>query len=438
MSGLPRVAIVGRPNVGKSTLFNRITHNRKAIVHEMPGVTRDVQRMEADWNGIPFELIDTGGLFSGKADPLTKDVEEKALNEALNADVLILVTDAQTGLTPIDSTVARKLRSAAIPVFVVANKIENTGMAGNEFFKLGFGEVFEISAMHGLGIGDLLDAVVAMLPKKPPVEQTDELKIAVVGRPNVGKSSLINRLIGKDVNIVDEQPGTTRDSINIKLKWQSRHLVLVDTAGIKRRTQTKDEVSTLSTLKSLESIKRADVVVMMVDATQPISNQDIRVGSYAHNEGKGIMICVNKWDLVEKDNKTAKEFEAQIRERFKFMRYAPILFISALTGQRTSKIFSQLWSIKESRETRVPTGELNKYFESVIGSYPPPTKLGTTGKINYITQTDIAPPHFTLFVNKREVFDRTYLRFLNNRLREKYLFTGTLIRINLIGKKKKG
>lgn len=436
MSGLPRIAIVGRPNVGKSTLFNRITGKRKAIVHEMPGVTRDVQRLQTDWNGVSFEIVDTGGLFSGKEDPLIKNVEEKALQEALGADVLILVTDAMTGLTPIDSAIARKLRNAGIPVFVAANKSEKMDTIGSEFFKLGIGDVFEVSAIHGLGIGDLLDAVVAMLPRRAPEVQVEELRIAMVGRPNVGKSSLVNRLLGKDVNIVDERPGTTRDSIDIKIKWHGRNLLLVDTAGIKRRTQTRDAVSSISALKSLESIKRADVIVMMIDATLPISNQDIRVGSYAHKEGRGVLLCVNKWDLVEKDNKTAKEFETRVREAFKFLSYAPILFISALTGQRTSRLFELLWNIKESRETRIPTSELNKYLESAIGSYPPPTKQGTTGKIYYITQTDIAPPHFTLFVNKRTCFDRTYLRFLNNRLRDKYPFPGTLIRINLVDKKR--
>lgn len=436
MSAIPKVAIVGRPNVGKSTLFNRITGKRKAIVHEMPGVTRDVQRMETDWNGVPFEIIDTGGLFSGREDPLVRNVEEKALREALNADVLILVTDAQTGLTPVDSTIASQLRETGVPVFVAANKTEKMDSTGNEFYKLGFGAVYEISAIHGLGTGDLLDAVVAMLPRKQPAIEPDELSIAVVGRPNVGKSSLINRLLGKDVNIVDERPGTTRDSIDIKLKWHGRQLLIVDTAGIKRRTQTKDAVSTLSTIKSLESIKRADVIVMMLDATLPISNQDIRVGSYAHKEGKGIVICVNKWDLVEKDNATTREFEARVRERFKFMRYAPVLFISALTGQRTGRVFDMLWNIKEARETRITTGELNRYLDGAVGSYPPPTKRGTTGKIYYITQTGIAPPQFTLFVNKRSCFDRSYLRFLNNRLREKFPFTGTLIRINLVDKTK--
>lgn len=436
MSDLPRVAIVGRPNVGKSTLFNRITGKRKAIVHETPGVTRDVQRMDTDWSGVSFEVIDTGGLFSGQSDPVTADVEEKALQEALNADVILLVTDAQTGLMPVDSAIARRLRQAAIPVFVVANKSENLNTIGSEFFKLGFGEVYEMSALHGIGTGDLLEAVVAMLPRRQPAVHPDELRIAVVGRPNVGKSSLINRLLGKNVSIVDERPGTTRDSIDLKIKWNNRQLIIVDTAGIKRRTHTQDAVSTLGTIKSLETIKRADVIAMMIDATLPISNQDIRVGSYAHKEGKGVLLCVNKWDLVEKDNTTAKEYEARVREGFKFLRYAPILFISALTGQRTNKLLDALWSIKEARETRITTSELNKYLEGAVGSYPPPTKLGTTGKIYYITQTDIAPPHFTLFVNKRSCFDRTYLRFLNNRLREKYPFTGTLIRINLVDKKR--
>ncbi|MBI4721273.1 MAG: ribosome biogenesis GTPase Der [Chitinivibrionia bacterium] len=438
MSDLPRVAIVGRPNVGKSTLFNRITRKRKAIVHEMPGVTRDIQRLPTDWNGVPFEVIDTGGLFSGVDDPLIREVEEKALHEALNADALIMVTDAQTGLTPVDSMIAQELRNTNLPVFVVANKVEKAGAAGSEFFALGFGDVYEISALHGLGTGDLLDDVVAVLPKRALADASDELRIAVVGRPNVGKSSLINRLLGKEVNIVDERPGTTRDSIDLRLKWHNRNLLIVDTAGIKRRTQTKDGVSTLSTLKSLEAIERADVVVIMLDATLALSNQDVKVGSYAHKEGKGVIICVNKWDLVEKGNKTSNEFERAIRGRFKFLSYAPVLFISAVSGQRTSKILSILWEIKEARETRIATHELNKYIESVTAFTPPPSHAGGTGKIYYATQTDVAPPNFTLFVNKRAYFDRSYIRFINNKLREKYSFMGTLIRINLVGKKKRG
>jgi GTP-binding protein len=431
----PRVAIVGRPNVGKSTLFNRITGKRKAIVHETPGVTRDVQRMLTEWNGKPFELIDTGGLFSGIDDPLVKQVEEKALAEALACDAIILVVDAVAGLSPIDFEIAREVRLADKPVFLAVNKAEGREGSGNEFFALGLGSIYEISSAHGHGIGELLDDLVSALPKRSFLTESLEFKVAVVGRPNVGKSSLVNALLGKNVNIVDERPGTTRDSIDIKLRWHGNEIMLVDTAGIKRRSRTKDAVSAVTAIKSMESIARADIALLLLDASRGIANQDIKVGSYAHNEGKGIVIGINKWDLVEKDDKTASNFEAEIRRAFAFIAYAPLIFISALTGQRVSKILPLLLEVKSAREKRVSTGELNRFIERIVSSHPPPFHAGGNGKIFYVTQIGVAPPRFSIFVNNPSFFDRSYIRFLNNRLREEYSFPGTRLIINLIGKK---
>ena len=437
MKKLPSVAIVGRPNVGKSTLFNRITGRRRAIVHATPGVTRDVQKGAADWNGVSFELTDTGGLFSGVDDELISQVEERAIREAMQSDVLLFVTDAKDGLTPGDTDVAGEIRNTNIPVLLVANKTEKLALrhAGGEFYKLGFENVYEISALHGDGVGDLLDGLVEMLPKYRPAQSGEtDLKLAVIGIPNVGKSSLVNALAGEEANIVDERPGTTRDSIDVSLKWRGHRIILVDTAGIKRKARTRDDVSTISTIKSLETIERCDVAVLMLDASRKLSNQDVRVGSYAHKAGKGILVCFNKWDLVEKEDRTYREFERDFQSRFAFMSYAKILFISALTHQRVSNVFEMAWRIKETRETRLQTSEFNRFIEEAIRRYPPPHH-GGTGKIYYGTQVDVAPPKFSLFVNKRQYFGRNYLRYLNNRIRDGYDFEGTVIRIDLVEKK---
>jgi GTP-binding protein len=428
-----RVAIVGRPNVGKSTLFNRIAQTRMALVHPTPGVTRDVQRCEAEWNGVVFEVIDTGGLFSGVDDPLAQEVEKRALREALSADAIVMMTDATTGLTSADHEVANQFRGVRVPVLVAVNKVEKkvTRHGAAEFYRLGFEQVFPISALHGEGIGELLDGVIAGLPRRAATASEDYLKLAVVGCPNVGKSSLVNRLVGSEAAIVDSRPGTTRESIDIRVRWEGHSIVLVDTAGIKRKSRTTDGLSALSALKSIDTISRADVVTLVLDASRSISNQDVKVASYAHKAAKGVMVCVNKWDLVEKDNRTASSFENAFRESFAFLSYAPVVFVSALSGLRVSRVFPLAWRIKESREKRVATSEVNRFFEESASEYPPPSYGGGNGKIYYATQIEVAPPTFSLSVNQRAFFGRSYLRFLNNRLRERYGFEGTLIRIRL-------
>jgi GTP-binding protein len=440
MSELPTVAVVGRPNVGKSTLFNRIIKSRKAIVHHRPGVTRDVQRQDAEWNGKHFEIVDTGGLFSGVDDGLVREVEERSLNEALNSDALLFLTDAQTGLTPADMDIANRLRGFEAPIFLAVNKTEKTSdlHSSSEFYKLGFSNLYEISALHGQGIGDLLDGLVAVLPERSTKQTQDSLRIAIVGCPNVGKSSLVNALLGKEIHLVDERPGTTRDSIDLHVQWHGQSITLVDTAGIKRKSKSKDGITIISALKSIEAIDRADIAVLMLDAAREIANQDVKVGSYAHKAGKGVLICVNKWDLVEKSDKTYRIHEDKIRRAMAYLSYAPILFISALTGQRIHRVLSSAEKIDENRNKRVSTSELNQFIQTVIAKTPPSFHAGGTGRIYYATQVETAPPRFMLFVNKRAFFNRPYLRFLNNQIRDKFSFSGSVIRINLTEKQKRG
>jgi GTP-binding protein len=428
-----RVAIVGRPNVGKSTLFNRVTRTRLAIVHPAPGVTRDVQRREALWNGVAFEVVDTGGLFSGVDDPVYEDVEKRALGEALSADAIVFVTDAAAGLTTADMEVAEQLRSVTAPVFVAVNKTEGKEArhAAAEFHRLGFERVYAVSALHGEGVGDLLDDLVVCLPSRKATAEDETLKLAVVGCPNVGKSSLVNRLVGTAATIVDSKPGTTRDSIDVRVRWEGRSITLVDTAGIKRKSRTTDGLTALTALKSIDAVARADVVIVVLDASRSLSNQDVKVGSYAHKAARGVMICVNKWDLVEKDNRTVATFEKEVRRSFAFLNYAPVLFLSALSGQRVSRVFPLAWRIGEERKRRLPTSEVNRFFQSLAAANPPPSQGGGNGKVYYAAQIDVAPPTFALSVNKRDYFGRSYVRFLNNRLRERFGFEGTLIRLRL-------
>jgi GTP-binding protein len=427
--------------VGKSTLFNRITGKRRAIVHPQSGVTRDVQRIDAEWAGVRFELIDTGGLFSGLDDELIQAVEARALDEALGSDVMILVTDAQSGVAPSDIDVANQMREVDATVVVAVNKCEKLVLqhAAAEFFRLGFEQVYPISALHGQGVGDLLDEVVKGIPEGAAQRAGDELRLALVGRPNVGKSSLVNALVGSDANIVDSRPGTTRDSVDLRIRWHSHELTLVDTAGIRRRSRSRDGLTSITALKSIDTISRADIVVVLLDASQEIANQDVKVASYAHKAGKGLVFCVNKWDLIEdKTDRSVPEFERRIRRSFRFASYAPVLFVSALTHQRVNRVLEMAWKIGKTREERVGTSELNRFVDEVVKRRGVPPYGGGQGKIYYATQVSVGPPTFVLFVNRRAFFDRSYLRYVNNQLRRRYPYAGTVIRVKLTERERRG
>ncbi len=434
MKRVPVVAVVGRPNVGKSTLFNRLTSGRRALVHKTPGVTRDAQRATTDWNGVGLELVDTGGLFSGIDDPLVAQVEERALRAAAGADVVLFVVDGETGIVPADFDVAKRVRGLSLPTLLVVNKTERekSRLGAAEFSRLGFETFYEVSALHGEGIGELLDDTVKLLPRASIDDTRSDLRLAIVGVPNVGKSSLVNAILGSDVAIVDARPGTTRDSVDASVMWQKKKITLVDTAGIRRKARTTEDLDLLSTMKSLESIERCDVALVMLDATRELSNQDIKVASYPHRAGKGVVVVFNKWDAVaKKSDKTYVERERDFRRRCGFLNYAPIIYISAKTHQRINTVLESAWRVREDARRRVPTADLNKFLTRSTQRTPPPYHAGGNGKIFYGTQVDVAPPTFHLFVNRVAHFGRYYLRQLSNQLRKEYGFEGTDIRIEL-------
>jgi GTP-binding protein len=432
------VAIVGKPNSGKSTLFNRITGSRRAITHRSPGVTRDRMEESVVWNGIEFTLVDTGGFSVGTDDPLQVEITERIVSTAREADVVLFVADIDTGPTSEDEYLIKALRQQRDKMILIVNKIESDEdrWSAPEFHRLGFQEMFPISALHGLGVGDLLDEVVSRLPKRPPPVEVPMLKIAIVGKPNVGKSSLVNALVGEERNIVSEEPGTTRDAVNLKLRYHGQDLMLIDTAGIKRKSRTEKGLGVISSLKSLESVRNADVVLVMLDSTTEISRQDTRIAGEAHKARKGCVILLNKWDLIENREKAYEEKVEHVRESIRFLSYAPILTISALDGTRVSKIFPLCLDIEQERCKRIQTHALNELIERINDMNPPRFHAGGTGKMYYMTQTGVRPPTFTLFVNKAAYFHRSYVRYINNQLRKMFTFEGTAVKIALRSKKR--
>jgi len=428
----PIVAVVGRPNVGKSTFFNQIVGKRISIVDDQPGVTRDRIYADAEWLNRKFTLVDTGGLDPESDDELLVKMRRQVEIAIDTADVIIFLVDGQVGVTPADHQIANLLRKTRKPVVVAVNKIDNfedEAMVA-DFFSLGLGEPMGISAVHKRGIGDLLDKVVKYLPDKGIDEEEDQMiKIAVVGRPNVGKSSLVNRILGEERVIVSDIPGTTRDAIDTPFEVDGKKYLIIDTAGIRRKSRINEALERYSVLRALAAIRRCDVVLMMLDATQPVAEQDAKIAGLAIEEGKATVIVVNKWDLIEKDTYTMEEYKNRILQKLGFIAYAPMVFISAKTGQRTNRILELVDEVYSRYTMRVSTGVLNDCISDATAVAAPPSEKGRMLKIYYATQVSVKPPTFVLFVNDPELMHESYQRYLENYLRKTFDLTGTPIRL---------
>ncbi|MBR6013250.1 MAG: ribosome biogenesis GTPase Der [Selenomonadaceae bacterium] len=428
----PIVAIVGRPNVGKSTLFNQIGKRKVSIVDDMPGVTRDRIYMDAVWLEHEFTLIDTGGIELETTDKILTAIRVQANIAIDEADVIIFVVDGRTGLTFADEDIAKILRNSTKPVILAVNKTDNLEQEMNtyEFYNLGLGTPIGISASNALNLGDLLDEVVAHFPENEVEEKDeDEIRIAVIGRPNVGKSSLVNAMLGEKRVIVSDIPGTTRDAIDTFFFKDETKFTLIDTAGMRRRSKIDIPVEKYSIVRSLRAIDRADVVLMLIDAVEGITEQDKKIAGYAHDSGKGCVIVVNKWDIYpNKHDRSTNRFTDDLREKIGFLQYAPVLYASALTGQRIDRVTELVKFVAEQQSMRIQTSALNELIRDAVAVNPPPTKKGKQLKILFVTQADICPPKFIIFVNNPELMHFSYLRFIENRLRESYGFEGTPIK----------
>lgn len=425
----PTVAIVGRPNVGKSTLFNKITGQRISIVEDTPGVTRDRIYADAVWLDKHFTLIDTGGIEPASKDEILSQMRRQAQMAIEMADVVIFLVNVRDGLTANDSDVASMLLKAKKKIVLAVNKVDNIGdppFEFYEFYNLGLGDPIAVSSTHGLGVGDLLDEVCKQFPEDADTtEDEDEIKVAVIGRPNAGKSSLINKILGENRLIVSNIAGTTRDAIDSRFSIGEDKYVFIDTAGMRKRGKIEEVVERYSVIRSLAAVDRSDVCVIMIDATEGICEQDTKIAGYAHEQGKACIIAINKWDAVEKDDKTMKEFTDRIREEFAYMSYASVMFISAKTGQRIDKLFEEIKKINEQHKRRITTGMLNDMLNEAMAKQQPPSDKGKRLKIYYGTQASVAPPTFILFVNSQELFHYSYLRFIENQMRLMFGFEGT-------------
>lgn len=426
---IPLVAIVGRPNVGKSTLFNKIVGKRISIVDDTPGVTRDRLYYKANWLNYEFMLVDTGGIDVNKDDVMISNIKYQAQIAINNADVIIFVCDINTGITPIDLEVCGILRKSRKPVILCLNKEDNIGKTSNnlyEFYNLGIGEPYVTSAVHGHGTGDLLDKVVEYFDDIiEDDEDDDRIKVSFIGKPNVGKSSLVNKILHENRMIVSDVAGTTRDSVDSYFENNIGKFTLIDTAGMRKRKKVNDSIEKYSVLRSLMAIDRSDVVVMMIDATQGFTEQDSKIVGYAHDQGKACIIAVNKWDLINKNDKTMSVEEKKIKQSFAFMSYAPIIFISAQTGQRIDKLFELIVSVNEQSCMRISTGTLNDVLSDATLRVQPPTDKGKRLKIYYITQASVKPPTFVIFCNDKKLFHFSYLRYIENQIRSNFGLIGT-------------
>lgn len=437
--GKPIVAVVGKPNVGKSTFFNKIAGKRISIVEDKPGVTRDRIYVDVEWLGREFTMIDTGGIEPDEKDIILSQMLEQAQLAIDAADVIVFMVDGRENYTSSDEDIAQMLRRSKKPLLLVANKIDSMGLPDHfyDYYNLGLGEPFPISSVNKLNFGDLLDRIVDMFPAEADmVDDEDLIKVAIIGKPNAGKSSLINNILGEKRVIVSEIAGTTRDAIDTPFCFDDKDFLLIDTAGIRRRKKVVDSVEKYSILRALSAIERADVAVMVIDAVEGVTEQDKRIAGYAHEAGRGCILVVNKWDLIEKDNKTTKLFTDNIRNELSFMPYAPILFVSALTGQRVKQILQEVAVVSEHQNLRIQTGLLNDILNEAIILNQPPSDKGKRLKIYYMTQVSVKPPTFILFVNDKELAHFSYLRYLENVIRKQFHFHGTPISIFVREKKR--
>jgi GTP-binding protein len=416
----PIVAIVGRPNVGKSTLFNRIIRSRRALVDNSPGVTRDRNYGDARWGDAYLTLVDTGGFSDFESEGFGSLVRYQVMQAIEEADAIVMLFDGREGLTPIDTELVHELRQSSKPIFYGVNKIDGPRHESllSDFSALGVDPLYPVSAEHGYGVHDLMDALTSILPQTTPEPASDRIRLAVIGRPNVGKSSLINHLLGDERLVVSEIPGTTRDAVDTICKVNNKEYVLIDTAGIRRKGRVRKKLEKFSIIKALRSLSRCDIALVMTDAVEGVTDQDVRIAGYALERGRGCILLLNKWDLVEKDSKTAERYVKEVRDRLGLLSFAPILTISALTGQRAFKVFDWVESVYEQYTRRISTGRLNRIFEAIINQHQPPSFRGRRIKFYYSTQTSVAPPRFVCFVNYPQGIHFSYQRYIINRLRE--------------------
>lgn len=432
--GKPIIAIIGRPNVGKSMLFNRITEKRQSIVEDTPGVTRDRIYADAEWRGKSFSVIDTGGIEPRTDDEILKFMRQQAMIAIDNADVIIFITDVRTGVTASDEEVGTMLKKSGKPIVLAVNKLDTPGNPPAEFYEfynLGMGDPVGISSMHGYGTGDLLDVCFKYLPKEgePLQEEEDRINVAVIGKPNAGKSSLINRIVGETRSIVSDIAGTTRDTIDSKIDNKYGKYTFVDTAGMRKKSKVDESIERFSVMRAMMAIERADVCIIMIDAVDGVTDQDTKIAGYAHENGKACIIAINKWDLVEKETNTQKEYTEKVRTDLAYMTYAPIVFISAETGLRVESLFPLITEVSSQNAMRITTGQLNSILADATTRVQPPTDKGRRLKIYYMTQVSTKPPTFVAFCNEAKLFHYSYVRYLENQIRNVFGFKGTPIRM---------
>ncbi|OUP50561.1 ribosome biogenesis GTPase Der [Lachnoclostridium sp. An181] len=437
----PVVAIVGRPNVGKSTLFNALAGEMISIVKDTPGVTRDRIYADVAWLNHNFTIIDTGGIEPDSKDIILSQMREQAQIAIDTADVIVFITDVRQGVVDADSKVADMLRRSGKPVVLVVNKVDSFEKFMPdvyEFYNLGIGDPVPVSAASRLGIGDMLDVVCSFFPEHSKEEEEDERpRVAIVGKPNVGKSSIINKLLGENRVIVSDIAGTTRDAIDTAIKYHGKEYIFIDTAGLRRKNKIKEELERYSIIRTVTAVERADVVLMVIDATEGVTEQDAKIAGIAHERGKGIIIVVNKWDAIEKNDKTMNEFEKKVREVLSYMPYAQIMYVSAKTGQRLGKLYDMIDMVIENQTLRVATGVLNEIMTEAVAMQQPPSDKGKRLKLYYITQVSVKPPTFVIFVNDKELMHFSYTRYLENKIREAFGFKGTSLRFLIRERKEK-